>query len=208
MFDDIEIRYYRENDIFYSESREYVNSLYHVPKFITNILGVSGDFLSTDICFPYIEESDIFDYDELKKDKTFLKDKIIIVAVRKKKVVGICIFAFYEKFIYLKLFCVELIMRKSGFSGYFLEACIGLLKHNTNLPLLLVSTEEGHNFYKKINFKDIKYSEISHLDTIKKLKWTEKKDRKYIGRYLMIFNDEIKSLKSLRKIRKSVRKSI
>lgn len=195
MFEDIEIRYYRENDIFYSESREYINYIYHVPKMITNILGISGDYLSTDICFPYIEEFDIFDYDELKKDKTFLKDKIIIVAVRKKKVVSICIFTFYEKFIYLKLFCVELIMRKSGFSKYFLEACIGLLKHNTSLPLLLVSTEEGHNFYKKVNFKDVKYKDIIHLDTIKKLKWTEKEDRKYIGKYLMMYsNNKIKSV--------------
>jgi hypothetical protein len=97
-------------------------------------------------------------------------------------------------------------MRKLGFSKYFLEACIGLLKHNTSLPLLLVSTEEGHNFYKKVNFKDVKYSAIKHLDTINKLKWTEKEERKYIGKYLMMHNNE--EIKTVQKTRKSIRKPI
>lgn len=208
MFEDIEIRYYRENDIFYSESREYINYIYHVPKMITNILGISGDYLSTDICFPYINDNSIFDYDELKKDKTFLKDKIVIVAVRKKKVVGICIFTFYEKFIYLKLFCVELIMRKSGFSGHFIETCLGLLRYNTSLPLLLVSTEEAHNFYKKNNFKDIKYNDIKHLDTINKLKWTENINRNKIGKYLMLYGHLKNTTKTTTRIKRRKSKTI
>lgn len=121
-----------------------------------------------------------------------MKDKIVIVAVRKKKVVGICIFTFYEKFVYLKLFCIELIIRNTGFSKHFLETCIGLLRHNTDLPLLLVSTVEGHNFYKKCNFKDVKYKNIKHLDSIGKLKWTEEKNKKYIGRHLMMYDENNK----------------
>lgn len=201
MFDDIEIRYYRESDVFYSESREYINFLYHVPKFITNLLGVSGDFLSTKICYPYTDDNDIFDYDELKKNKNYINDKIVIVAVKKNKVIGICIFTIYEKYVYLKLFCIEVIIRKSGFGKHFIESCMKLLKRNTELPLVLVSTEEGHNFYKKVGFRDIEYNTIRNIDTAGKLKWTKIKDQSLIGKYLMKYYE--RKYNKNKKIRRS-----
>ena len=187
MFEDIEIRYYKESDIFHSSKT--TSSWYYMPSFIKNILGVNTDFLSTEICYPYVGDDDLFDYDYFKKDKKFLKDKIVCVAIKDKKVVGITIFTLFKHLVYLKLFCIERIMRKSGFAKHFLNLCISLLRNNTDIPLMLISTEEGHNLYLKQGFKDIKYSKIKMLDNIGRFKWIEKSGNNSIGKYLMLYYD-------------------
>lgn len=190
MFDDIEIRYYRESDIFFSEKKDIINYMYYVPKFLTNILGVEEDFLSTELCHPYSGEEDIFDYDRFKNDREYLKDKLVIVAIKNNKVVGICIYTIFNKFIYLKLFCIERIIRKKGFSRYFLNLSINLLRNNYNLPLILISTTEGYNLYKKQGFKDIKYDNIKRLDPTRYLEWVSNSNGRYIGKYLMKYYDK------------------
>ena len=106
MYEDIEIRYYKFSDVFYSEKATY-NDWNFFPKIITNMLGINTSNLTTDICYPYIDDTSILDYDSLRKDKNYLKDKLIVVAIQKRKIVGISIFKIFSRMIYLSIFCIE-----------------------------------------------------------------------------------------------------
>ena len=69
------------------------------------------------------------------------------------------------------------------------------------LPIILVSTEEGYNLYKKQGFVDADYTKITKYDTHKYLSWF-RPCGDTIGKYLMIYN-----VNKSRKSRKSRKKS-
>ncbi len=186
MYEDIDIRYYKFSDVFYSEKVTY-NDWHFFPSVIMNILGISTSHLTSNICYPYVDDDSILDYDSLRKDRNYLKDKLVVVAVRKKKIVGISIFKIFSRMIYLSIFCIEKIMRGTGFARYFLNNSLKLVSSKYNSPIVLISTEEGYNLYKKQGFVDIDYAKITKYDTRKYLSWF-KPDGGSIGKYLMIYN--------------------
>ncbi len=194
MFEDIEIRYYKFSDVFFSEKATY-NDWHFFPKILTDILGINTSHLTTDICYPYIDDMSILDYESLKKDRNYLNDKLVVVAVQKKRVVGISIFKIFSRMVYLSVFCIEKIVRKTGFAQYFLKNSIGLVLIKYKLPIILVSTEEGYNLYKKEGFVDIEYANITKYDTRKYLSWF-RPDGDTIGKYLMIYNSSCKKQRS------------
>jgi hypothetical protein len=125
MYEDILIRYYRESDLFYSENI-YTKQHDYLPRHVNNILKKKGLYLSSDICHPYIEKNNILDYNSLKTNKKFLKDRTIIVAIHNDRIIGICIFKIFLKMVYLSIFCIERIIRGTGFSKYFLNKSINI----------------------------------------------------------------------------------
>lgn len=202
MFEDIDIRYYRFSDVFLSEKATY-NDWHFFPRILTDMLGINTTHLTTDICYPYVDDMSILDYESLKKDRNYLNDKLAVVAIQKKRVVGISIFKIFSRMIYLSVFCIEKIVRGTGFARYFLNRCISLILIRYKLPIILVSTEEGYNLYKKQGFVEIEYANITKYDTRKYLSWF-RPDGSSIGKYLMIYNNLSKKLNTHKSRKKSL----
>ena len=196
MFDDVDIRYYRESDMFYG-AKDYGfktdrtgTLMYYIPDFIKRVLGVDTKFLTNQICYPYVGQNNIFDKNYLVHNNKNEKDKIVIVGVKNKKVVSIAIFKMYKMFIYLSLFCVERVMRKSGYSSHFIKTAIDIARNNSNKPIILKSTEEGYKFYLKNGFKETRYLNIKHMQNTQRFEYMDGDTNDYIGKYLMIYDDK------------------
>jgi predicted GNAT family N-acyltransferase len=164
LIDKITIRIHKESDIFYSQKEK--NTIFgYLPDIITKKLSLPKKVLVSNICNPY--GNYIFDIWADKKNYTDKKNLFLVAVNELDLVIGIALFIPNEtKYVEFKAFCIEEKYGGKGIATNFIKKslCIAKNKWKTMKTMVLVSTKDGYNLYKKNGFRDMTEKESEALE--------------------------------------------